>query len=72
MTRRPLEKRMNTRPARRGRPRKDPEEIRARLLSSAATLFNRNGYFGTDSNKIARAAGIGPAHAMFDLLLLLE
>ena len=61
MTRRPLEKRMNTRPARRGRPRKDPEEIRARLLSSAATLFNRDGYFGTDSNKIARAAGIGPA-----------
>jgi AcrR family transcriptional regulator len=34
-----------------------PHETRARLLTAAADLFNREGFYGTDSNKIARAAG---------------
>jgi AcrR family transcriptional regulator len=34
-----------------------PEETRARLVAAAAELFNRDGYLGTDSVRIARAAG---------------
>jgi AcrR family transcriptional regulator len=44
-----------TRP-RRGR----PEETRARLVAAAADVFNREGYDGTDSNRIAAAAGYSP------------
>src|SRR5215471_10560526 len=40
------------------RPRRGvPHETRGRLLSAAADLFNREGFYGTDSNEIAKAAG---------------
>src|SRR5215475_3026899 len=40
------------------RPRRGmPHETRARLLTAAADLFNREGFYGTDSNQIAKAAG---------------
>jgi AcrR family transcriptional regulator len=43
------------------RPRRGkPEETRARLIAAAATEFNRVGYRGTDSNRLARAAGYAP------------
>jgi AcrR family transcriptional regulator len=52
-------------PARRSasppRPRRGrPDETRARLVAAAAAEFNRVGYRGTDSNRIARAAGYAP------------
>jgi AcrR family transcriptional regulator len=34
-----------------------PAQTRERLVAAAATLFNRAGYHGTDSNRIAREAG---------------
>jgi AcrR family transcriptional regulator len=34
---------------------------RARLVAAAAVVFNRDGYHGTDSNRLARAAGYAPA-----------
>ncbi len=34
-----------------------PAETRARLVEAAARVFNRVGYHGTDSNRIAHAAG---------------
>lgn len=37
--------------------RRTADETRGRLVSSASFLFNRDGYHGTDSNKIARHAG---------------
>jgi hypothetical protein len=41
-----------------GRPRRGtPAQTRARLLAAAAVEFNRVGYHGTDSNRLARAAG---------------
>jgi AcrR family transcriptional regulator len=43
------------------RPRRGtPDETRARLLAAAARVFNRAGYHGTDSNRLARAAGYAP------------
>src|SRR5262252_8171221 len=40
------------------RPRRGvPHETRGRLLTAAAKLFNREGFYGTDSNAIAKAAG---------------
>lgn len=40
------------------RPRRGPpEQTRDRLIAAAAKLFNRVGYHGTDSNRIAKAAG---------------
>jgi AcrR family transcriptional regulator len=43
------------------RPRRgDPAETRQRLIAAAAKLFNRVGYHGTDSNRIAREAGYSP------------
>jgi AcrR family transcriptional regulator len=40
------------------RPRRGvPHETRRRLVAAAALLFNRFGFYGTDSNKIAQAAG---------------
>jgi AcrR family transcriptional regulator len=36
-------------------------QTRARLLAAAAIEFNRVGYHGTDSNRLARAAGYAPA-----------
>ena len=42
----------------RARPRRGtPDETRERLVAAAAAVFNRDGYHGTDSNRIARAAG---------------
>jgi AcrR family transcriptional regulator len=44
------------------RPRRGkPADTRARLVAAAARIFNRDGYYGTDSNRIARAAGYAPA-----------
>jgi AcrR family transcriptional regulator len=37
-----------------------PEETRARLVAAAARVFNRDGYHGTDSNRLAAAAGYAP------------
>ena len=37
--------------------RGQPDATRERLLTAAAALFNRHGYHGTDSNRIAKAAG---------------
>ncbi len=34
-----------------------PHETRSRLVAAAAELFNRSGFYGTDSNRIAQAAG---------------
>jgi AcrR family transcriptional regulator len=43
------------------RPRRDsPAGTRARLLATAAEVFNRDGYLHTNSNKLARAAGYSP------------
>jgi AcrR family transcriptional regulator len=43
------------------RPRRGaPDATRARLVAAAATIFNRQGYHHTDSNRIARAAGYAP------------
>ena len=43
------------------RPRRgDPAQTRLRLIAAAATLFNRVGYHGTDSNRIAKEAGYSP------------
>lgn len=48
-------------PARDERPRRGaPAETRARLLAAAAETFEAVGYTGTDSNRIARAAGYAP------------
>jgi AcrR family transcriptional regulator len=45
-----------------GRPRRGtPAQTRQRLLAAAAVEFNRVGYHGTDSNRLARAAGYAPA-----------
>lgn len=44
------------------RPRRGtPAQTRERLLAAAAVEFNRVGYYGTDSNRLARAAGYAPA-----------
>jgi len=43
------------------RPRRGaPQETRGRLIAAATRLFNRDGFYGTDSNRIARAAGYSP------------
>jgi len=43
------------------RPRRGaPADTRARLVAAAAEVFNRDGYHGTDSNRLARAAGYAP------------
>src|ERR1700727_1331310 len=40
------------------RPRRGiPEQTRARLVITAGEIFNRVGYHGTDSNRIAKEAG---------------
>lgn len=38
-----------------------PEATRERLVTAAARVFNRSGYHGTDTNRLARAAGYAPA-----------
>jgi AcrR family transcriptional regulator len=43
------------------RPRRGTaEETRRRLVAAAAVVFGRDGYAGTDSNRIAREAGYSP------------
>lgn len=43
------------------RPRRGtPAATRTRLVAAAAAVINRVGYHGTDSNRIARAAGYAP------------
>ncbi len=37
------------------------DATRARLVATGAEVFNRDGYHGTDSNRLARAAGYAPA-----------
>jgi AcrR family transcriptional regulator len=55
---RPLPSPRRRRPrAKRGR----PADTHARLVAAAAAVFNRDGYHGTDSNRLARAAGYAPA-----------
>lgn len=47
--------------ARATRPKRGtPEETRDRLVATAAEVFNRDGYDGTDTNRIAREAGYSP------------
>jgi AcrR family transcriptional regulator len=47
---------------RRSNPRpRDPRTTRAALVAAAAEIFRRDGYFATDTNAIARAAGYAPA-----------
>ena len=47
--------------ARATRPRRGrPEDTRRRLVAAAADVFNRDGYDGTDSNRLAAAAGYSP------------
>jgi AcrR family transcriptional regulator len=41
-------------------PARAPEETRSNLVAAAAKLFNSVGYYGTDSNRIARQAGYAP------------
>jgi AcrR family transcriptional regulator len=41
-------------------PARAPEETRGKLIEAAARLFNSVGYYGTDSNRIAREAGYAP------------
>ena len=42
------------------RSRGSPGETRRRLVAAAGVAFNRDGYDGTDSNRIAREAGYSP------------
>ena len=51
-----LEKELRTTRPRRG----SPADTRERLIAAAAQLFNKAGYHGTDSNRIARQAGYSP------------
>lgn len=54
---------VRVRPARHASPRPlrgRPHETRARLVAAAAQAFNRDGFHGTDSNRIAREAGYAP------------
>lgn len=39
---------------------RNPDETRKKLLAAAAKEFNAVGFHGTDSNRIARAAGYAP------------
>ena len=48
-------------PPRRARPpSRDPDATRARLIDAAQKEFNTKGYFGTDTNRIAKRAGFAP------------
>lgn len=42
-------------------PAEAPRDTRTVLLETAAQIFNEVGYYGTDTNRIARAAGYAPA-----------
>jgi AcrR family transcriptional regulator len=45
---------------RKGARTRNPEESRRALVDAAARIFNTVGYHGTDTNRIARAAGYTP------------
>lgn len=47
-------------PKRRKPNTRKPDETRRRLLDAAETAFNSKGFEGTDTNRIARAAGYAP------------
>lgn len=47
-------------PKRRKPQTRKPDETRKRLLDAAETAFNSRGFEGTDTNRIARAAGYAP------------
>jgi AcrR family transcriptional regulator len=49
----------NTKAPRKAKSR-STEDTKARLVSAAMSEFNKKGYFGTDTNQIARAAGFAP------------
>lgn len=40
--------------------RRDPQGTRDDLIAAAETIFNSDGFWGTDTNRIARAAGYAP------------
>src|SRR5579863_8784990 len=40
--------------------RRDPDVTKTRLLDAAEREFNAHGFDGTDTNRIARAAGFAP------------
>jgi AcrR family transcriptional regulator len=40
--------------------RGSPDETRRRLVAAAGVVFNRDGFEGTDTNRIAREAGYAP------------
>lgn len=40
--------------------KESPKPTRERLIEAAAAAFNAHGFHGTDTNKIARAAGFAP------------
>ena len=44
----------------RARKTRDPEETKESLLTAAEREFNTRGFFGTDTNRIARQAGFAP------------
>jgi AcrR family transcriptional regulator len=54
------DKRSNTAVRRQQKRSRDPEASRRALVDAAAQLFNSVGYYGTDTNRIAIAAGYTP------------
>lgn len=53
-------RRIATQPRSARSPRGSATETRSRVVQAAAAIFNRDGYEGTDSNRIAREAGYSP------------
>ena len=47
-------------PARKPRKARDAQESRRLLVEAAARIFNTDGFYGTDTNRIAKAAGYTP------------
>ena len=47
-------------PARKPRKVRDAQESRRLLVEAAARIFNSDGFYGTDTNRIAKAAGYTP------------
>ncbi len=45
---------------RKTRRKRDPEDTREKLITAAEGEFNASGFHGTDTNRIARAAGYAP------------
>jgi AcrR family transcriptional regulator len=43
-----------------GKQARDPDATQAALLAAAQVQFNAHGFFGTDTNRIARKAGYAP------------